>query len=72
MMADGVIFNPNPTVFQPTKGSTRKRSSGKVPLWLDDNGDPLEESEFDEKADELETIDQDEIFGARLAIVMEL
>ena len=52
------VFNPNPTIFAPTK--SKKTYARQHSLWLDDG--EREDDEFDQ-SDEPETIDQDEIFG---------
>lgn len=55
---DSVIYNPNPTVFlssQPT------RSSSKIPLWMEEDDD--ETVNFEDDSNDVEPIDQNEIFG---------
>ncbi|KAI0956766.1 Cytosolic iron-sulfur assembly component 2B [Taiwanofungus camphoratus] len=53
------VFNPNPTVFAPTKSSRTLPSHLKGnSLWLDDGERTFEEDELNE----VEEIDQDEIF----------
>ena len=53
----GEIFNPNPVIFSTAKAQGRQSDLLAHSLWIDD---PLS-SEDD--ADDLEPIDQDEIFG---------
>lgn len=57
----GEVFNPNPIIFAPTK-STRSLPPGVRldSLWLDD-GENRDEEQDD--SNEIEAIDQDEIFG---------
>jgi hypothetical protein len=54
------IFNPNPTVFAPLKSSARKPPP-TTGLWLREDHEPSDDS------DEMELIDQDEIFGKLLS-----
>lgn len=55
----GEIFNPNPTVFSPSKSSARKPDSKQGrSLWITDTHETS-----DDDTDEVELIDQDEIFG---------
>jgi hypothetical protein len=53
------IFNENPTVYAPSKSYIRKShlDSGRS-LWVGD------EQNMDDDSDEVQLIDQDEIFGA--------
>ncbi len=51
------IFNPNPVVFAPTKSLGRKSELLSQSLWFD------EHTSSDDEADDVELIDQDEIFG---------
>ena len=53
----GEIFNPNPVVFSASKNSGRKADVSLHSLWMDDT------SQFEDETDEVEAIDQDEIFG---------
>jgi hypothetical protein len=54
----GEIFNANPTVYAPSKPYTRKSDLGKGgSLWMGD----VQDGEDD--YDEVDPIDQDEIFG---------
>lgn len=55
------VFNPNPTIFAPTK-SRHSQFAKPHSLWLEDS-DSDHDAEEDE-SDEVEQIDQDEIFGA--------
>jgi hypothetical protein len=57
---NGEIFNANPTVYTPSKRSSRK-SKFEVgqSLWVDQQDQP----ELSDESD-VEPIDQDEIFGA--------
>jgi hypothetical protein len=59
----GEIFNANPTVYAPSKSYSRKShmASGQS-LWIGDVQDEEDDS------DDIEPIDQDEIFGASLRI----
>jgi len=50
------IFNPNPVVFSASKSSGRKVDASAHSLWLDDT------NLSDDETDEVEAIDQDEIF----------
>jgi hypothetical protein len=50
------VFNPNPTVFSPVKRAGRKPYLSGHSLWIDETEEPDNE-------DEVEPIDQDEIFG---------
>ncbi|KAF8232282.1 hypothetical protein L208DRAFT_1397464 [Tricholoma matsutake] len=52
----GEIFNPNPTIFSPTKPVGRKLDLSTNPLWIDEATEP------EDATDEVEPIDQDEIF----------
>lgn len=54
----GEIFNPNPTVFLAPK-SSRKASSTKESLWVDEDED---QSDL-EDGDDVDLIDRDEIYG---------
>lgn len=57
------VFNPNPTIFAPSKAKKAAHAYAKPhSLWLDD-GEQTEDEEYDQ-SDEPEGIDQDEIFGA--------
>lgn len=51
------VFNPNPVVFSPTKSLARKSELLAQSLWLD------EPTSSDDEVDELELIDQEEVFG---------
>ena len=53
----GEIFNPNPVIFSASKNSGRKADVSVHSLWIDD------ETQFEDETDEVEVIDQDEIFG---------
>ena len=61
-------FNPNPTVFAPTKSHRAAQFAKAHSLWLDDSDSDREREEEDESND-VEEIDQDEIFGAWIARV---
>jgi len=52
----GEIFNPNPVVFSTLKASGRKVDVSVHSLWIDDA------NQSDDETDEVEAIDQDEIF----------
>ena len=59
------VFNPNPTIFAPLKAKKAAYTYAKPnSIWLDDGerADEEEEDDFDQ-SDDLEAIDQDEIFG---------
>ena len=56
-MMTGEIFNPNPTVFSPSKPISRKSDTSAQSLWMGDA------SKIDDSTDEVELIDQDEIYG---------
>ena len=58
MAQEQVIFNPNPTIFTATKGSATWEN---VPLWMGDDIQIGKGSVIE--TDEVEPIDQDEIFG---------
>lgn len=53
----GEIFNPNPVVFSTSKNSGRKADVSVHSLWIVDT------NQIEEETDEVEVIDQDEIFG---------
>lgn len=53
----GEIFNPNPVVFSASKNSGRKGDVSVHSLWIDDT------NQIGDETDEVEAIDQDEIFG---------
>ncbi|EMD34390.1 hypothetical protein CERSUDRAFT_117256 [Gelatoporia subvermispora B] len=55
----GEVFNPNPTVFAPTKASRVAAFAKRNSLWLDDAD---HEHEEEDESNEPEQIDQDEIF----------
>lgn len=57
------IFNPNPTVFAPTKSHRAAQFAKPHSLWLNDEDTDSEREDADE-SNEVEAIDQDEIFGA--------
>jgi hypothetical protein len=59
----GEMYNPNPTVFSPTKHHGRKLDTNFQSIWL--NASP----EGAYNAEEVEPIDQDEVFGMPLTIV---
>lgn len=52
----GEIFNPNPTVFS-TKPTVRKSDLSKQSLWIN------EKAIAEDFLDDVDPIDQDEIFG---------
>jgi hypothetical protein len=56
----GEIFNPNPVVFSASKNSGRKVDVAVHSLWIDDT------NQIEDETDEVETIDQDEIFGIQI------
>lgn len=56
------VFNPNPTIFAPTKSHRAAQFAKPHSLWLDDETSDHEREEDDE-SNEAEAIDQDEIFG---------
>ena len=56
------VFNPNPTVFLPTKSGKASQFAKPHSIWLDDDDSDLEHEQQDD-SDEVEAIDQDEIFG---------
>lgn len=61
------IFNANPTVYAPSKPYTRRSDLiAKDSLWIEDSQDS-----DDDDSDEVELIDQDEIFGARRTLFQE-
>lgn len=53
----GEIFNPNPIVFSSSKPTGRKSDIAAQSLWID------EIPELDDGVDDVDLIDQDEIFG---------
>lgn len=56
------VFNPNPTIFAPTKSHRAAQFAKPHSLWLNDEDlDP--EREIEDESLEVEAIDQDEIFG---------
>lgn len=55
-------YNPNPTVLKPSSKSARRELQALSTLWdIEDTG---EDSSLNDDCDEVEEIDQDEIFGA--------
>ncbi|KAF5330404.1 hypothetical protein D9619_005604 [Psilocybe cf. subviscida] len=52
----GEIFNPNPVVFTKAKGAGRQADLLANSLWINDN------TSSDDEADDVEEIDQDEIY----------
>jgi len=60
----GEIFNANPTVYAPSKPYSRKTELRS--LWIGDTQDE------DDDSDEVEVIDQDEIFGAYISTSLTL
>ena len=56
-MMTAEIFNPNPIVFSAPKSSGRKVHAPVNSLWIDGP------NQSDDETDEVEVIDQDEIFG---------
>ena len=57
------IYNPNPTIFVPTRLSKASHHAKAHSLWLDDDDSDRERAAEDD-SDAIEAIDQDEIFGA--------
>ena len=57
------IFNPNPTIFVPVKSKSTYPKPNS--LWLDD-ADNVRDDDLDNDSNEVEEIDQDEIFGTPL------
>ena len=55
------IFNPNPVIFSAPKSAGRLSDLSAHSLWINDS------SISEDEADEREPIDQDEIYGMRLA-----
>ncbi|KIP02638.1 hypothetical protein PHLGIDRAFT_20430 [Phlebiopsis gigantea 11061_1 CR5-6] len=55
------VFNPNPTVFAPTKSHRVAQFAKPHSLWLND-ADSDQEGEYEDESNEVEAIDQDEIF----------
>ncbi|THV07991.1 hypothetical protein K435DRAFT_741528 [Dendrothele bispora CBS 962.96] len=53
----GEVFNPNPTIFRTEKPSS-SRLAQKRSLWIDEE----ENTDIDEDNDDVEAIDQDEVF----------
>lgn len=60
------IFNANPTIYASSKSHTRKSNldNGRS-LWIEDVQDVEDDS------DEVEPIDQDEIFGGRIYLTFQ-
>lgn len=57
-------FNPNPTVFVPTKTKTSSVFAKRNSIWLNDPEiDASDDENEDNESEEVEEIDQDEIFG---------
>ncbi|KAF9466267.1 FAM96B protein [Collybia nuda] len=52
----GESFNPNPTVYTPVKPTGRKSDPSVQSLWIN------ETPQLEDRADEVEPIDQDEVF----------
>ena len=59
------VFNPNPTVFITSKLHKAAQFAKPHSLWLEEQDSYLEQ-EYEDDENEVEAIDQDEIFG-RLA-----
>lgn len=55
------VFNPNPTVFATAKAPRAAQFAKPHSLWLEDENTDSEREEED--SNEVEAIDQDEIFG---------
>jgi len=53
----GEVFNPNPVVFSAPKAAGRNTDALAHSLWINDS------LSSDDEADDLEPIDQDEIYG---------
>jgi hypothetical protein len=53
------IYNPNPTIFAPVK--TRRREPS---LKIKYEAYPADDSDVEDELNEMDPIDQDEIFGA--------
>jgi hypothetical protein len=53
----GEIFNPNPIVFSPAQPVGRKSDPSAHSLWINEGTEP------EDATDEVEPIDQDEIYG---------
>lgn len=58
----GEIFNPNPVVFSTFKISGRKADASVHSLWIHDT------DQSDDETDEVEAIDQDEVFGSTASL----
>ena len=56
------VFNPNPTIFVPTRTNKSSQFASPHSLWLDDENSYLEREQHDD-SNEVEVIDQYEIFG---------
>lgn len=57
-------FNPNPTIFVPTKTKTANTFAKRNSIWLNDPEIDSQEDEDDQpEVDGVEEIDQDEVFG---------
>ena len=52
----GEIYNANPTLYTPSRKSTRKSDLGRS-IWFGD------EEDDDSDSDQVEPIDRDEVFG---------
>ncbi len=57
------VFNPNPTIFATSKANKAAHFAKPHSLWLEEEDSDLEQ-EYEDNSDEVEAIDQDEIFGA--------
>ncbi|KAH8102936.1 hypothetical protein BXZ70DRAFT_1070658 [Cristinia sonorae] len=55
-------FNPNPTIFVPTKTKTSESFAKRNSIWLNDPEIDSQEDEDEENDASVEEIDQDEIF----------
>ena len=56
------VFNPNPTIFAPTKSHRAAQFAKPHSLWLND-ADSDQDREYEDDSNDVEAIDQDEIFG---------
>jgi hypothetical protein len=59
------VYNPNPTILKPLSTSARKEQRALSSLWdLDD----VERYSDDNDSDDVEEINQDEVFGTSIVI----
>ena len=63
-------FNPNPTIFVPTKTKTSAAFAKRNSIWLNDPELDSQDEDDEDESENVEEIDQDEIFGASIHFVV--